>query len=71
MAIPMRITYSITAMPIWARAEIRMPTTARTSITRMTTPAMATEAPVPADAAPVTARIDGPRTITPATVPTM
>ena len=42
----MRIVYSTTAMPTWARAVMRMPTTAITSMTRATPVAMPISAQV-------------------------
>src|SRR5262249_18992509 len=69
--IPIRIRYSIKAMPTWVRAVMRIPTTEITSMMTPTALPMATHAQGLVLAEPKTARIDGPSKRISATVPMM
>src|ERR1022692_3706397 len=70
-AIPIKIRYSTSAMLTCARAVIRIPTTAMTSITTPTATPIAIYAPVFVDPEPNTASTDGPSSSTSATLPMM
>ena len=68
---PIRIRYSISAMPTWVFAVILMPTTAITSIATPTALPMTIHAQAFVEVEPNTASTDGPSSRISATVPMM
>ena len=68
---PIRIRYSISAMPTWVFAVSLIPTTAMISITTPTALPMAIHAQVSVEVEPNTARTEGPSSRISATVPMM
>ncbi len=64
-----KIRYSTVAIPIWARAVIRIPATAIASMISHTAVPMPVPAQASAELEPNTASTDGPSTTTSATVP--
>jgi|GEM_PF-5060671 hypothetical protein len=70
IAKPTRMTYSISPMPTWIRAVIRMPTIAITTMIRRMAVLIRMFGHVLVDVEPNTASTDGARTTTPETTPT-